>query len=758
MNEEIVIKGILDKYIYIANDSLYKVARIDTKKGEVIIVGEFQPIEENREMEFKGYWKENDKYGQQLYITSITPVKEMTAMGLITYLSSGEFKGVGQKTAARIVKTLGRKTIEKILLNPDCLLEVEGLKKEKREIIYQTLKRNEEQQQAYVELFELGLSNKMVARMIEKYGLEAGKIIKKDPYRLIHDVEGFGFKKTDIIALNLGIEPTSMVRLTEAVMHTLTAVCYQQGFTYLYKNQLINSTELLLKQTDAPVELPYIVQALDELIERKRIIFENERVYEPGLYNDEINVAKIITKMSEIPTKEYSETTIIERLKDVEEALNITYTPNQYRTIQSVMNHNLNIITGGPGTGKTTIIKGILYLMSALMKLDPLSDEFQNKVVLMAPTGRAAKRMSESTNFKASTIHKTLGYNHEGEFTFDKDNKLSGSLFIIDEASMVDLPLAHSLFQALPLRAKVILVGDENQLPSVGPGSVLHDLIASDVFNTLRLTQIMRQAEQSNIIKLAQEVLSEKINFKIFNEKKEVYFYPCDTKSCCRMLEQFLTAFIAKGGDFKSQMQILIPMYAGLAGIDAVNQMVQEKFINTDELVQTEYKLFKKGDKVLQLQNDSKLEIMNGDIGIVLEIIKEKGETKLLIDFDGRVVTYGPKLDNLTLAYAISVHKSQGSEYDNVIIPILPSYSIMLRKKIIYTAVTRTKKKLIILGDYNSIDQAIRSKDDVRLTSLSERFIKKVIEEKVIYINDPQSAFSTLGEYDMDGISPKSFM
>lgn len=759
MDEEVVIKGILDKYLFISSDSLYKVARIDTKKGEVIIVGEFQPIEENREMEFHGVWKENDKYGEQLYIKSINPVKEMSAMGLVNYLSSGEFKGIGKKTAMRIVKALGRKTLEKILKNPDCLKDIEGVNEDKAQMVYKILKRNEEIQKSYVELYDLGLSTKMVAKMIEVYGTDAAKVIRSDPYRLIHDVEGFGFKKSDLIAMSLGIDPNSLNRITEAIMHTLTLICFQQGFTFLYKNQLINSTELLLNQTEKPVAKELISDGVSYLIEHKRIVCEDERIFEPSLYEAEICLSKIILKMKQTGFKTYDESKLKEKLEIVEKELGIKYTENQFKTIYSVMNNNLNIVTGGPGTGKTTIIKGILYLSAYIDNLNVDSDKFKEKVVLMAPTGRASKRMAEATKFKAQTIHKTLGYNHEGEFTFNAENKLSGSLFIIDEASMIDLPLAYRLFQALPIRSKIILVGDENQLPSVGPGAVLHDLIASGAVNTLRLTEIMRQAKESNIIKLAQEVLFENINFNIFNERKEVYFYPCDSKNCSAMIERFITSFIAKGGDFKNDLQVLIPMYAGIAGIDAINKMIQDKFINSSEVVKTEFKEFKKGDKVLQLQNDSKLEIMNGDVGIIKEIIKENKETKLLIDFDGRMVTYGPKLDYLTLAYAISIHKSQGSEYDNVIIPILPSYNIMLRKKIIYTAITRTKKKLIILGEYNAINQAIHSKDDVRQTSLSERFqIKKADVSQEIEIDDPLSAYKTLGEYDMDGISPKTFM
>jgi exodeoxyribonuclease V alpha subunit len=298
--------------------------------------------------------------------------------------------------------------------------------------------------------------------------------------------------------------------------------------------------------------------------------------------------------------------------------------------------------------------------------------------------------MSETTSFKASTIHKALGYNFGGGINYNEDSKIGYSLLIVDETSMMDISLTMSLFTALRDKCQVILVGDSNQLPSVGPGNVLHNLIQSDILKTTKLNQIMRQAKGSEIISISHMVLSENIDYKIFNKRKEVFFYNSDVNSTIPMLEKLLDSFIASGGDLYSGIQLLAPMYAGVAGIDAINSFIQEKYNpEKEKILKREYKLFKKNDKVLQLKNDSIHEIMNGDIGKILDVIKVEEKDAMLIDFDGRIITYmASDIENLTLAYCMSIHKSQGSEFENVIMPILPSYQIMLKKKIIYTGIT----------------------------------------------------------------------
>ena len=755
-NKEILI-GSIDHYIFMSEDSLYKVALVVTEDDEeVLIVGSFPVLEEGLNYEFVGFYKEHPKYGRQFSVSSYAKSQNFTKDGLIAYLSSEKFLGIGPKLASNIVDELGLDCIEKILKDDSVLDKVYQMTKSRKEVISTVLKENYANEQVFIRLYGYGLSNTMVYRLYEVYGIDAANIVEENPYILIYEVEGFGFKKTDQLALRLGFKENDLLRLKEALRYTLNAVCYQQGYTFLTENQLINSS-LGLLQNNPIITYDDMKYALDDMVNDGKIIKEEDRYFDCVLHKAEVRLSGRIRKSKDFKFKPFSKEKIKDALIKVQSKLNITYTDLQCEAIINALSNKLSIITGGPGTGKSTIINGVLHCYAILNDLVFPCDELDMKVVMMAPTGRAAKRMTEVTNFKASTIHKALGYNYEGGFSASEDSPLSYSLAIIDEASMIDISLAASLFAALPLSCQVILVGDENQLPSVGPGNVFHDLIQSKVFNTVKLYQIMRQAKDSNIIKLSNMVFNERIDYRILSEKKEVYYYPCEAKNMKDMLFKMMDAYLKNDGDIHSGIQILIPMYAGVAGIDAVNEAVSKRYNDSDVMIVRDNQIIKKNDKVLQLKNDPELGIMNGDIGKVIEITKIKDKDVLLIDFDGKVVTYPAKdLDNLRLAYAISIHKSQGSEYDNVIMPIMPSYYMMLRKKIIYTGITRAKKKLILLGSIDTLNQAITTEEPIRQTALVNRLVESKCN--IIKILDSQIPFDTLGEYDMDGISPYSFM
>ena len=755
-NKEILI-GSIDHYIFMSEDSLYKVALVVTEDDEeVLIVGSFPVLEEGLNYEFVGFYKEHPKYGRQFSVSSYAKSQNFTKDGLIAYLSSEKFFGIGPKLVSNIVDELGLDCIEKILKDDSVLDKVYQMTKSRKEVISTVLKENYANEQVFIRLYGYGLSNTMVYRLYEVYGIDAANIVEENPYILIYEVEGFGFKKTDQLALRLGFKENDLLRLKEALRYTLNAVCYQQGYTFLTENQLINSS-LGLLQNNPIITYDDMKYALDDMVNDGKIIKEEDRYFDCVLHKAEVRLSGRIRKSKDFKFKPFSKEKIKDALIKVQSKLNITYTDLQCEAIINALSNKLSIITGGPGTGKSTIINGVLHCYAILNDLVFPCDELDMKVVMMAPTGRAAKRMTEVTNFKASTIHKALGYNYEGGFSASEDSPLSYSLAIIDEASMIDISLAASLFAALPLSCQVILVGDENQLPSVGPGNVFHDLIQSKVFNTVKLYQIMRQAKDSNIIKLSNMVFNERIDYRILSEKKEVYYYPCEAKNMKDMLFKMMDAYLKNDGDIHSGIQILIPMYAGVAGIDAVNEAVSKRYNDSDVMIVRDNQIIKKNDKVLQLKNDPELGIMNGDIGKVIEITKIKDKDVLLIDFDGKVVTYPAKdLDNLRLAYAISIHKSQGSEYDNVIMPIMPSYYMMLRKKIIYTGITRAKKKLILLGSIDTLNQAITTEEPIRQTALVNRLVESKCN--IIKILDSQIPFDTLGEYDMDGISPYSFM
>ena len=756
MEEKTIITGTINNYIYESDESLYKVCELVLDDdSEVIIVGSFPRLDEGLSYEFVGSYREHPKYGKQFFVESYSKSDSLTKSGLLNYLSSGKFYGIGPKIAENIINKLGLDCIKKILADQTVLEGISGLTKPKAEALYTALKDNYLEEQCYIELYGYGLTSKMVSKLYEKYGSSAANKVVEDPYRLITEVDGFGFKKSDNLALKLGIDPSDMRRIKASLVYTLNYVCYQNGFTYLTKEQLINSAKTLI--TDVSLVDEDYINAISDLAMEKKIIEEDERIFDYYLYNAEIKCKDKILKLNEIKSS-FSRDDVKEALKYVKDLVGLEYTPLQEDAIINCLSNKLSIITGGPGTGKSTILKGILLCYAKLLDISPTDEIFSYKVCMVAPTGRAAKRMADATNHKATTIHKALGYNYTDSFSRDENNPLNASLLIVDEASMLDISLASSLFRALPNKCQVILIGDSNQLPSVGPGNVLADLINTSIFKTTTLTQIMRQAKDSDIIALSNMVLQERINYSILSKKNEIFFYDRDAKDTIEGIFKILDNFISKGGDLQNEIEILAPMYAGVAGIDAINQAIQERYNHEEKMIVRDNKVFKKNDKVLQLKNDSILDIMNGDIGKIIDIVKSDEKDALLIDFDGRVVTYmASDLDNLSLAYAISVHKAQGSEFDNVILPVLPSYQIMLRKKLLYTAITRAKKKLIIIGKIDSIEKSLHQTEGIRQTALYQRLENKPVsqEDKIF---DPEIPFDTFGEYDMEGITPYSFM
>ena len=756
MEEKTIITGTINNYIYESDESLYKVCELVLDDdSEVIIVGSFPRLDEGLSYEFVGSYREHPKYGKQFFVESYSKSDSLTKSGLLNYLSSGKFYGIGPKIAENIINKLGLDCIKKILADQTVLEGISGLTKPKAEALYTALKDNYLEEQCYIELYGYGLTSKMVSKLYEKYGNSAANKVVEDPYRLITEVDGFGFKKSDNLALKLGIDPSDMRRIKASLVYTLNYVCYQNGFTYLTKEQLINSAKTLI--TDVSLVDEDYINAISDLAMEKKIIEEDERIFDYYLYNAEIKCKDKILKLNEIKSN-FSRDDVKEALKYVKDLVELEYTPLQEDAIINCLSNKLSIITGGPGTGKSTILKGILLCYAKLLDISPTDEIFSYKVCMVAPTGRAAKRMTDATNHKATTIHKALGYNYTDSFSRDENNPLNASLLIVDEASMLDISLASSLFRALPNKCQVILIGDSNQLPSVGPGNVLADLINTSIFKTTTLTQIMRQAKDSDIIALSNMVLQERINYSILSKKNEIFFYDRDAKDTIEGIFKILDNFISKGGDLQNEIEILAPMYAGVAGIDAINQAIQERYNHEEKMIVRDNKVFKKNDKVLQLKNDSILDIMNGDIGKIIDIVKSDEKDALLIDFDGRVVTYmASDLDNLSLAYAISVHKAQGSEFDNVILPVLPSYQIMLRKKLLYTAITRAKKKLIIIGKIDSIEKSLHQTEGIRQTALYQRLENKPVsqEDKIF---DPEIPFDTFGEYDMEGITPYSFM
>ncbi|MCR5350538.1 MAG: ATP-dependent RecD-like DNA helicase [Acholeplasmatales bacterium] len=750
------ITGEITNYIFESSDSMYKVIKVKLDDDtEITVTGSFPHLNLGLMYEFIGFLKET-KYGIQFQVEAYRQSDSFTKEGLISYLSSDRFYGIGTKLAEAIVDNIGTDCINKIIKDPTVLENIKGLTSVKRQVIVESIKNNYLEEQTFIALYSFGLTSKMVEKLYSIYGINAHNKVEENPYRLIDEVEGFGFKKADNLALSLGVKRDSELRVKASIMYTINNICYNYGFTYLKLNQLINSTRNLL--CDDLIKEDYINHLIAILIDEKKLVSEDDRIYHCQLYNAEISVKDRLISIYENDNKPYKRADIIKSLTEVESNLDIKYTDHQKNAIINSLENKLSIITGGPGTGKSTIIKGILHTYAKLNKLGIYDDDMEYRVLMVAPTGRAAKRMNEASSFKATTIHKALGYSGE-EFQYSEYKKLTHRLVIVDEVSMVDINLMSNLLKALTNSCQLILVGDKDQLPAVGPGNVLKDLMNTYLFKTTRLNQIMRQAFDSNIIKLSSQILSKRIDYRLFSERKEIFFYKCEPQELFNQISKILDNYIEKGGDLLNGIQILIPLYNGIGGINEINREIQNKYNLSEKKLVRDGKVFKQNDKVLQLKNDSELDIMNGDIGKIVDIIKEDDKEVMYVDFYGRMIKYPlGSIDNLMLAYAISIHKSQGSEFENVIMPILNNYNIMLKPNIIYTGVTRAKSKLIILGSPDALNYGIKEKDNERQTSLDFRINMYEGKNNLKRINDKDIPFEYFGEYDMEGITPYSFM
>ncbi len=700
------LKGVFVSEIYKAPDSAYKVVLVKANNKNYTLSGNLPLLEEGLSYVFYGDFVNHPKYGKQFKVTSYKRIKD-TKAGLITYLSSDKFYGIGKKTATKLVEILGEDALLLITKNKEVLDKIPNLTKAKKQLIYEEVKANSEEDATYIELYNYGLTPKMANKLYEQYGTNTLNLIKENPYRLIYDVVGFGFKKADNLAMSLGINADNEIRIKEAILYTLTNSCYQDGNCYILVNDLIKMTNNYLN-----IDTKLIIDSLEELKDKRRLVQKDTKVYPNVLYNAEFKVAQYLKQLANAPFRQYEKAKIEQALKSVEASNSFSYTVKQKETLAKILNDKVAIITGGPGTGKTTIVKGIIKMFNKLnnVKNDP-------SILLLAPTGRAAKRLKEANGLEAYTIHKALGYDYTGEFSFNEFNRLPYDLIIIDEASMIDIELAYHLLEAINTFSQVIFIGDENQLPSVGPGEFLHDLINSKAFSIYRLTEVMRQVADSNIIKLANMILNQNLDFNIFKEHREVFFYQADKTNLLNVIKRIMDNYLSKG-NVLNNLQILIPLYQGVVGINEVNKFIQTNYNPHKEVMIKHGDLtFYPDDKVLQLQNDPEKSIMNGDIGYIVDIFADS----VGVDFTGKIVRLASSdLDNLTLAYAISIHKSQGSEYENVIFPILSSYSLMLKRKLIYTAITRAKQKLIILGDLELLKHKSKIKEQLRNTSLME--------------------------------------
>lgn len=735
------IEGIVENIIYQNKDTGYTVLELSTGKELLTSVGSFNSISVGENICVKGEYVNHPLYGKQLKAISFKASIPNDIVSLERYLSSGAIKGVGPSIAHKIIQTFKDDTKRVIEEEPELLSKIKGISGKKAQDIAYQFEEKRDLRDAMIFLSQYGINGTLAVKLYKVYEDEIYYIIKQNPYKLSEDVRGIGFKTADEIARKVGIEKDSEFRIKSAVEYILYLNA-EKGNTYMKVMDLFNETKFLL---DIEIENDYFETLLSNMVIDRRIKIEHSTdVYLNYYYKVEAEVAKrLLSINASVADLNYEKSTVEDFEKFFKEK-NILLDEMQLLFIKKSIENGVSILTGGPGTGKTTTINGIIQFFGAK----------NLKISLAAPTGRAAKRMSEATGYEAKTIHRLLEVNgvvddkdasSHGEFLRNEENPLETDVVIVDEMSMVDISLFNSLLKAIPLNCRLVMVGDIDQLPSVGPGNMLHDIIASEKFSTVKLEKIFRQAMESDIVKNAHKVNNgEKI--KLDNKSSDFFFIEESdamhiTARIWRLLSQKLPNYVDAR---TSDIQVITPMKKGNLGTYKLNEDLQRalnpKAINKKEYELPNGKILREHDKVMQNKNDYKLDwiikgmydipietgkgVFNGDIGEVIEIDKLNKKVEVLYD-ENRYVKYEfTDLDEIELAYAITIHKSQGSEYPAVVIPILDVPRLLSNRNLLYTAITRAKKCVVIVGSEKALNYMIQNKNEVRRqTGLCEKLI-----------------------------------
>ena len=715
------IKGKYTTEIFSNSDNGYTVGVIkiiDTdvvelkNKSTAYFVGTFIDLKLKNNYKMEGNLIIHKKYGVQFNVTNYENLLPEKKDELIEFLSSDLFP-IGIKTAEKIVEKFKEKTIEVILDNPNSLLLIPRLNKDKIDKIYETLKSYQSTSEIVLELQHLGFNTKDSLSILNKYKVNSLDKINNNIYSLIDELD-FNFNTIDEIALNNNYDTLDTRRISALIIHSLNELTFSNGDTYSFIEEIY-----LWINKYVEIDMEKLEYELIKLNKNGRIIIKDNRYYLKELYDAELYIKDRLCFLNDMSKRELPK--LEEKLELLEKKNHIKYDDMQKKAIIKAINNNLTIITGGPGTGKTTIIKAIVSLLKDTCKVK-LED-----IALLAPTGRASKKMMESTGVSASTIHKYLGWDKERNmFRVDAYHPNQEDYIIVDETSMIDTVLMSSLLKGIKRDAKLILVGDYFQLPSVSQGQVLKDLIESEMLDVIKLNRLYRQNEDSYIINLAYEIKDKDLNEYFTNKKEDYNFIICDNDVVINNINEIVNKAISKGYDDKT-IQVLAPMYKSINGIDNLNKSLQEIFNpfspEKNEIIMSEV-IYREGDKVLQLVNDPDNNVFNGDIGYIVSINNRK-TMEVIIDYDGNYVTYPrDKFNNFRHGYAISIHKAQGSEFNMVIIPFVNSFKRMLYNKLVYTAVTRAKNKLILVGDPNSFIYGVKNDYiDNRKTTLKELII-----------------------------------
>ncbi|WP_019252638.1 ATP-dependent RecD-like DNA helicase [Limosilactobacillus reuteri] len=733
--------GQVQSEIFTSPDSFFKVlivsveeANFDWHEPEITVTGSFGDLSDDQTYRFEGKIVEHPRYGQQFQATSYHVNRPTSKDGLIDFLSGKQFTGIGKKTAEKIVDKLGTDAINKIIADPHVLDELK-LRKTIKDSLVDNLRANQGMDQIIIGLNDLGFGANLSSTIFDKYGEETLHIINENPYQLAAEIDGISFNRADQVAKNLGIATDDSRRIDAAIIQTLDDLTMETGDTFTTTKPLLQQTiQLLAQGSGGRVSTDLIANQIVELEKNQEISYADEKIYPTALYNAEWQIADRLHRLLTVDQEKVPATTIEKTVTKVADQSGITYDQVQKEAIKTALNSKVMLLTGGPGTGKTTIIKGIVASYAKIHDLSLDVNEYKEKsfpVLLAAPTGRAAKRMSEATDLPASTIHRLLGLNGREMPTDMNARDLEGSLLIIDEMSMVDTLLFKTLIQAVPTSMHVVLVGDKDQLPSVGPGQVFHDLLDFAELPKVELTNIHRQAADSTIIPLAHAIKEGKLPPDLTNKMPDRSFISCHANQVPSVVQQIID--LSKKRDYSANdIQILAPIYRGQAGIDRLNELAQQAYnppANGKQEVDFRGLTFRVGDKVLQLVNVPEKNIFNGDIGKITAI--ESGRTvgkkneSITVDFDGNEVSYSRmEWNQLRLAYCISIHKAQGSQFKMVLLPIVQQFSRMLQRNLLYTAITRAAEKLVLIGEPYAVVTSVKNEAVNRKTSLVDRLDK----------------------------------
>ena len=730
------VTGYVDHIVFRNDENGYTVFNLENDDGELTCVGSFNFINEGELLELQGDYVNHSVYGNQFKVVSAQLKEPENLVSIERYLGSGAVKGVGAALAARIVRRFREDTFRIIDEEPERLSEIKGISERKAREIAVQVEEKKDLRKAMIFLQKYGISTKLAAKIYKYYGMKVYKVLEENPYQLADNIEGIGFRTADEIASRIGIHTDSDYRIKSGIFYTLQQAA-GEGHIYLPQDVLLKRAGALLEVEIHDIE-KYV---MDLCIERKTVMKETEdgeiRVYPAHYYYLELNTAKMLHDLDidcNMP-----EDMMERRLKAVEEKEQIELDPMQHRAVIESIKHGLLVLTGGPGTGKTTTINTMIRFF----------DSEGMSILLAAPTGRAAKRMTEATGYEAQTIHRLLEVNGNPEaegnvngFGRNRENPLEADVIIIDEMSMVDLNLMHALLSATVPGTRLVLVGDVDQLPSVGPGSVLKDIIRSECFPVVRLTRIFRQAGESDIVVNAHKINSGE-PVVLDNKSRDFFFLKRQDANVIisviiTLIQKKLPRYVEAS---PNEIQVMTPTRKGLLGVERLNQILQ-RYLNPAEPGKTETeingRLFRTGDKVMQIKNNYQIEwevstrygltvdrgtgVFNGDMGVITEI--NPYTESLEVEFDeGRKVKYSFEMtEELELAYAITVHKSQGSEYPAVILPLLPGPRLLYNRNLLYTAVTRAKRCLTIVGSDVTFQEMIQNKSEQeRYTSLAER-------------------------------------